>query len=70
MDKIVVGPSSQCTKETLMLLLDYCVEKLGGQVVLTAGELLYIQNNYELRIAANTTQHQTTLTLLQRVDRY
>lgn len=66
MDKIVVGPSSQCSKETLMLLLDYCVERLGGQVDLTAGDLLYVENNYQLRIAANVTQHRTTLTLLLR----
>ena len=65
-DRIVVGPSSQCSKETLMLLLDFCVEKLGGQVELTAGDLLYIENNYTLRIAANVTQHRTTLTLLAR----
>lgn len=66
MDKIVVGPSSQCSKETLMLLLDYCVERLGGQVDLTAGDLLYIENNYQLRIAANVSQHRTTLTLMLR----
>lgn len=66
MDKIVVGPGSHCSKDTLMLLLNFCVERLGGQVSLTAGDLLYVESNYELRIAANVTQHQTTLTLLER----
>lgn len=66
MDKIVIGSPYGLSNELLGLLLEYCVLQLGGQVVLTAGDLAATSQQYELRITSNVTQHEVTLTLLTR----